>query len=390
MSGKGDRDGGGDEGGGTDVRNTPGRTVTSGMVGHGYYNRHSAPQRAAIDYVLPWLDAAVEALPLADVPATIGLADFGCSEGRNSIAVVQRLVTAVRRRCARPIQTVHSDLPTNDYSELFRALRPEARSVFGDGDTYSAAVGGSMYDQLLPPRSLHVATTFNAIGFLSRRQVARLPDYILPNGPSARRGVGGVSDGDRHLFATQALDDVHSLLTARAAELVPGGKLLVQVFGRSEDASTADGIYDALNDALLEIVADGIIARADYEAYYQPVYLRTLDELVAPVKAPEAPGAPSFRLDRAETYEIAVPFVETFRQAGDRVLYAREFTEFFRAFTEPVLRLSFAAHPQLEWLIGDVFDRAERLIREHPDRYDFRYIAVAMLLTRQEGEEARE
>lgn len=243
-----------------------------------------------------------------------------------------------------------------------------------------------MYDQLLPPRSLHVATTFNAIGFLSRRPVDRLADYILPNGPSARRGIGHVNDSDRHQFAMQALDDVNSLLKARATELVPGGKLLVQVFGRSEDASTADGIYDALNDALLEVLANGIIARNDYEAFYQPVYFRTLDELVAPAKAQ---AAPLFRVERAETYEIAVPFVETFRQTGDRALYAREFTEFFRAFTEPVLRLSFAAHPQLERLISDIYDRAERLVREHPERYEFRYIAVAMLLTKQDAEETR-
>ena len=38
-----------------------------------------------------------------------------------------------------------------------------------------------MYDQLCPPQSLHLATTFNAIGFLSRKPLDRLPglhDYV--------------------------------------------------------------------------------------------------------------------------------------------------------------------------------------------------------------------
>jgi gibberellin A4 carboxyl methyltransferase len=356
--------------------------VTSGMVGHGFYNRHSAPQWAAIAHVLPWLDAVAASLHLAKTPpTTVGLADFGCSEGRNSIAVMQRLVVALRQRTSRPIQTIHSDLPTNDYSELFRGLRPQDQSVFASPETYSAAVGGSMFEQLLPPRSIHVATTFNAIGFLSRRPVDRLPNYILPNGPSARRGNGSVSPADRRAFAAQALDDVDTFLRARAAELVPGGKLLVQVFGCGDRLRTCDGIYDALNDAMLEVVDAGLVDRGSYESFYQPVYFRTLDELTASVAAPDAP---LFDLERAETYEVTVPFVEAFRRTGDRAPFAKDYTDFFRAFTEPVLRIGFAAHPQLDRLVGEVYARAERLIRDDPDRYEFHYIAVAMLLTRQE------
>jgi hypothetical protein len=353
-------------------------TVTTGMVGHGFYDRHSAPQWAATEAVLPWLEEAIAAMPLADLPATIGIADFGCSEGRNSIRVLQRLIPAIHARTPRPIQTIHSDLPTNDYTGLLRNLRSDGRSVFGDG-VFSAIVGGSMFDQLLPPRATHLAMTFNALGFLSRRPLEGLHDYILPNGPSARRGVGAVSAEDRAVFAAQALADVESFLRARAAELVPGGRLLVEVFGAGDDARTCDGIYDALNDAVLQVLDAGLIDRADYEAYYQPVYFRTLDELTAPVAAPNAPLAGLFRLERAETYEAGVPFVETFRRTGDAAAFARSYTDFFRAFTEPVLR---AAFPARATLADDVFARAERLIREHPERYEFHYVSVAALLTR--------
>ena len=215
----------------TSSRGAAATAVITGMVGHGFYNQHSAPQMAAIDYVLPWLDAACSSLPLSDSSPTVGLADFGCSEGRNSIAVMKRFATALREHTSKPIQTIHSDLPTNDYTELFTNLRPGGRAVFESAETYSAVVGGSMFDQLLPPRSIHLATTFNAIGFLSRRPIDRLSHYILPNGPSARRGVGSVSEADRDAFAAQAQADLESFLLARAAELVTGGKLLVQVFG---------------------------------------------------------------------------------------------------------------------------------------------------------------
>jgi gibberellin A4 carboxyl methyltransferase len=109
-------------------------TVTTGMVERGFYNRHSAPQWAAIDYALPWLEASLGSMDLPAVPDAIALADFGCSEGKNSIAVMQRLLPVLRRRTARPLVTIHSDLATNDFSELFRNLHAQypispARSI---------------------------------------------------------------------------------------------------------------------------------------------------------------------------------------------------------------------------------------------------------------------
>jgi hypothetical protein len=154
---------------------------------------------------------------------------------------------------------------------------------------------------------------------------------------------------------------------------------LIEVFGAGDGGRTCDGIYDALNDAVLEALDAGLIDRAGYEAYYQPVYFRTLEELTAPVTAPDAPLASLLRLERAEKYEVAVPFVEAFRRTGDPAAFARSYTDFFRAFTEPVLR---AASPDIDQLADDVFARAERLIRDHPERYEFHWVSVAALLIR--------
>jgi gibberellin A4 carboxyl methyltransferase len=290
---------------------------------------------------------------------------------------MRRLIPLLRRRTDRHIQTIHCDLPTNDFSSLFAGLRPEGRSVFGDGVS-SYAVGGSMYHSLLPPNCLHIAASFNAIGFLSRRPIDRLPGYILPNGPSRIRGVGAVSEAERTVFAEQASRDIESFLRARAIELVPGGKLLLQVFGAGDVKRNCDGIYDVLNDAVLEVLDNGMIDRAAYDAYYQPVYFRTLDELTNPVELYSLP----FRIDRQATYEVSVPFNEDFARSGNVEVYAREYTNFHRAFTEGVLRLSFADSPTLDSLISEIYTRAERLVREAPERYPYSYVAIAALMTR--------
>src|SRR5262245_30854972 len=201
-------------------------TVTTGMVGRGFYNRHSAPQWAAIDYVLPWLEDALASMTLPPTPNTITLADFGCSEGRNSIAAMQRLIPDHSQRSAEPLATVHSDLATDDFSELFANLRTDGRSAFHIDNVYSGAVAGSMYDQLLPPASICVATTFNAIGYFSRRPLERLPGFIITNGPSPTRNIGTVSKEESAVFAQQEADDVSALLLEWANGLVTGGELL--------------------------------------------------------------------------------------------------------------------------------------------------------------------
>jgi len=358
-------------------------SVTTGMIGKGFYDRNSAPQWQAIEAILPWLGAAAESLPLDDDAPALTIADFGCSEGQNSLEVMRHLVPHLRARTDRPVLTVHSDLPTNDFSGLLARLQPGEAPAIGTG-VYSALVAGSMFDQLLPPATTHLAMTFNAIGFLSRRPLDKLPGYILPNGPSAVRGIGCVTAEELAVLAAQANADLEAFLRARAAELVPGGRLLVEVFGVSADGRTCDGIYDALNDAVLEVLDAGLIDRAGYETFYQPVYLRSLDELIAPVRNAEASCGQLFTLDDARTYEVAVPFVETFRRTGDLATYARRYTDFFRAFTEPVLQAAFAADDPQE-LADGVYERAERLVREHPERYPFRYFSVAALLTRRPG-----
>lgn len=355
--------------------------TTTGMTGGGFYNANSAPQWLATERVLSWLDEAVAGIPLSgDGP--IAMADFGCSEGKNSVAVLARVVEHVLPRTDKPVQTIHSDLPTNDFSALFKILRPKGRSVFGSERVFSAVVGGSMYDQLLPDNSLHLAMTFNAIGFLSRRPVSTLPGYIFPNGPSSTRGNGFVSDEDRNLFAEQAKADVASFLTSRARELVAGGKLLVQVFGSVGDTRTCDGIYDLLNDAVLEFVESGEISREVYGAYYQPVYMRHLEELTAVVAEVSDGASPLFSIDRSQAYEIEVPFNRQYQTDGDRARYAKDYVNFFRAFTEAVLRNALPDTPDRADLVNRVYERAGDLLVRSPDKYPFRYAAIAMLLTR--------
>jgi gibberellin A4 carboxyl methyltransferase len=142
--------------------------VTSGMKGDGFYDRNSSPQMAAVAAVLPWLEDAVARMDLTGSSAPVVVVDYGCSEGRNSIAVMRRIIAALRARTPRPIQAVHSDLPTNNFNQLFVNLATADPAADARSQVYSMAVGGSMFEQLLSPGMVTIATTFNAIGYLDR------------------------------------------------------------------------------------------------------------------------------------------------------------------------------------------------------------------------------
>ncbi|GAA0773582.1 hypothetical protein E1180_08800 [Roseibium denhamense] len=358
------------------------RSSTRGMIGQGFYNAHSRPQLEASLAVLPFLDRAIEDLRGQARSDTVTLADFGCSEGRNSILIMHHAIQKLQGGHTGAVHTVHSDLPTNDFTELLRGLRPNGVSVFGEANVYSSIVGGSMYDQLLPPDSVDLAMTFNAIAFFSKRPCPDLPGYILPNGPSRIRKNGIVTAEERAKFAKQADLDLTDFLLARADELRGGGHVLVQVFGVRDGAATTDGLYDLLNDAVCHFVETGYISADTYRRYYQPIYLRNEEELVSPVISGGNPASKLFELVESTSYEVAIDFVTEYQRSGDVQAYAKAYVAFFRAFTEAVLRAALPADGNREQLIKDIYKKAEHLLMIRPELYPPRYLAVAMLLKR--------
>lgn len=356
--------------------------TTSGMKQGGYYDIHSDSQRRGIDACLPWLVDAVAELPIppADGPPMV-LLDLGSSQGRNALYAMRRLVEAVRRRTAAPAWVLFSDLPSNDFNQLFANLFPQGRPAFSEPGIFPAAVAGDAYAPIVPPRSLHVATSFNMIGWLGAKPDARLPRFIGPMGPSAPSDRASVSEAEREPFRLQAAADLRAFYRARAQELVPDGKLLLQVFGRDDVRSTSDGIYDVLNDALLSLVDDGTLPGSFYEELVFPVYFRTIRELTAPFEV-DADIAGAFRLDKAEVREVGVPFNEERERTGDIAAWAGRYTGFLRAVSESVLAAAIPEAAAASGIVDEVYRRIEQLLIRDPARYEFRYISVATLLTR--------
>ena len=357
---------------------------TTGMKGGGYYDANSKEQRSASNEFLPWLEEAIAALPKPDIHQhSWNFLDIGSSEGANAIYTMNRLIEFVRRQSDLPVWALFDDLPTNDFNQMFLNLFPESKPALSATNVYTAAIGGSAFGRLVPPRSLHLATTFNAIGFFETRPAAQLPGFVLamqPNPGAPREGVA-VSQSELIPFQKQAYQDLSHFYTARAEELITGGKLLVQIFGKNETQSTGHGLMDVLSDALLDFVEADMLPHSFYEDFLFPAYYRDIEELTAPIRN-EPELSASFQIEHADSRDVPVPFNMAFAKTDDRTTWANRYTNFLRAFTEPVLAATLPEDLPQESTIEKLYQRIEQLLVNDPERYEFHFISIATLLTR--------
>jgi hypothetical protein len=352
------------------------------MKASGYYDRHSTAQLSSIQSLQDWVGDAVANLPLPDPPQPVTILDLGSSEGRNAMHVMQSIVAGLRPRTEQPILTFYSDLASNNFNRLFANL-DEARRVgsFGPG-VFPAAVGGSFYGPLLPPGTVHLATSFNAIQWLDQLPAVPVPDFVAYRRPCPPGGGPAMSPEATDAFKRQAEQDLVRFLECRAEELVPEGKLLVASPGDTDQARVGDGLTDVLNDACLDLVAAGQLQREEYERLTMPCYFRTVAELLAPLEREGSPIRGAFAVDRATTIEVPTPFSVEFRRSGDVAPYARDYVCFLRAVTEPVVRAAIMQQEKEAATIESLYERIRARLLAAPERYLFRYILVAALLTR--------
>jgi hypothetical protein len=355
--------------------------ATTGMKGAGYYDQHSSPQMSSIQALQDWVDDAVARLPLPAPPQPVTVLDLGSSEGRNAIRLMQSVVAWLRRRTGQPLETVYSDLASNNFNQLFANLDEALHAgAFHEG-VYPSAVGGSFYGPLLPPGTVHLATCFNAILWLDHLPAA-VPDFVVYCRPQPHRSGVVVSPEVTAAFMQQAEQDLVRFLECRARELVPGGKLLLVSPGDTEDGRVCDGLFDVLNDACLDLVAAGRLARQAYEGLTMPCYYRTVAELLAPLEREGSPVRGTFVVDRAGALDVPIPYVGEFRRGGDVAAYAGAFTGFLRAISEPVVRAVVEQPGGEAGTVDRLYERVRARLLAEPERYLWRYFVVAALLTR--------
>ncbi|MEL6421801.1 MAG: SAM-dependent methyltransferase [Pseudomonadota bacterium] len=364
--------------------------AATAMKGGGYYSERTRGAKHVIDRAADMLLDAARSIPgPADDGQPLRIADYGTADGGTSLDTICQTVAALSERFpSRQVEVVYTDLPSNDFSALFRNVitggdgadseqpsMPGAR-LGSFPHVFVSAIGRGFHTQLLADNSLDIGFSATAMHYVSEK----------PCEISSHVHMVGAESEERAAFARQAGEDWERILLARAAELRAGGRLVICNFGIDEQGrylGNTGGVnmfdtFDRLWRA--EFDAGRITAEEVRRATFAQAY-RTREEFCAPLLDEDGPVfRAGLRLRRADMQLTPCPYRAAFDHADgamDARAFAQSYVPTLRSWSETVFlqALDGARGADERAAIVDGFYRAyEDLVAADPEGHAMDYV----------------
>jgi hypothetical protein len=306
------------------------------MEGGGAYNRHSRVQASGLEPAVEWLVESARRATIPPSPAVPVIADWGSSQGRNSMHPMRSALQTLRERAGaeRPIVVAHTDLPGNDFAGLFRTIDDDPDSYLrGDPCAFPTAVGRSFYGATLPPRTVSLGWSSWSVQWLSR-QPCEIPDQV--------QVAYSCNVEARAAYEAQAASDWRAFLDARALELLPGGAMVILTMAIDHDGAFGyRELLVAMYDALVEMSARGAITPDELRRMAIPTVARGATDIARPFDQAGRYG--DLCLRRTEVFLAADRIYDEFEASRDARAFGRAWAAFSRASVFPTLAGSLVA-----------------------------------------------
>ncbi|CAF4272142.1 unnamed protein product, partial [Adineta steineri] len=222
------------------------------------YNTSSVPQKAAVQLSLEFIEEGINALEVDSVDI---IADFGSSQGINSIYAMKSIIDYLRKtnKIVNEPLVVHNDLPTNDWTSLFNLL-------IEDNSYNGVASGRSFYEKCLPNNSLSIGYSSSSLHWLSKK----------PCNISGHCRVDLIRNPKEYqIFKQQSYLDYSEFLKHRSCELVSGGVLIFTILCINHQRTT--GLED-LQELLYKCAQLLPFTPQELTDFTFPGYCRSYDE----------------------------------------------------------------------------------------------------------------
>jgi hypothetical protein len=304
---------------------------TEGMKGGGYYDLHSEYQRRIIEGGDELIADAASGLRREGGEA-VAVADYGCGTGAGSVHALRTAILALPDRGGEVV-AIHNDVITNDFNQVFASVAGDGGYLDLGPTVYPLAAAGSFFGRVVPDGSVDLGLCSYAAHWYREQPRVEIADGMYH---ADARGAA------REELASQAARDWSAFLGARADELRPGGRLIVQGIGTTEvngeERVSAAKLLRAMWSVAAELAAEGLLDRSTLSGYTFPVYCRGIDELVAPLAEGDTLAG---RLEVVSTKleEVPNPYWEAYEHDRDPAAYAEVYVQFVRAFAESSLML---------------------------------------------------
>jgi hypothetical protein len=193
-------------------------------------------------------------------------------------------------------------------------------------------------------------------------------------------GYPGQTDRDeRRAWHAAAEQQWQRLLDLRAIELAPGGRFVAAVPASRAPGAERAGLYEEIIGDMNEVLAGwcraGRIGADTVAAIVVPVWMRTLDEMLAPFAAGGGEVA-GLELESAELFELDNPYWD-----DDPAAFARGYVRSVTAWGGPILLRAFAREGdgQAPGLLTAFLGELEERVASAPDRYRRDYIEALVV-----------
>ena len=370
------------------------------------YARNALSQRAAFEATHPAALAA--AREWADKPV-LHVVDLGAADGVNSHGLIPALA---EERAGRPLVYSLVDLPTNAWGVAADHLRRafgagvvvipapgDAGAGIADVETgahYAAAeahgeacrralerspspavvisLAGIPLQQspCLPPGTVQVAVTGTAMHWIADAAGLASTGSVFPGYPDQ------TDEAERRAWRVAAERQWKRLLEMRAIELAPGGRLIAALPASPDPDPARTGLYVEIIGDMNRVLADwcraGRIGAATVAAVVVPVWMRTLDEIRAPLRrAVETSTASSSRAPSSSASTTRTG--TTIRRVRARLRSERD------RMGAPLFLRAFALEGEgrATGLLADFLAELEERVADDPDRYQRDYIEALVI-----------
>lgn len=351
--------------------NDPTRSHLAAMKGDGFYNRHSSMQATGIAALLSLLETACRTVVIGEGPLTI--VDYGSSQGRNSMTPMRVAIKGLRFRSSPsvPIEVVHTDLPSNDFSALFEALVSDPDSYMSEAsDVFPSAIGRSYFEPLLPPQRVNLGWSTWALQWMSASTI-EAPDHILAGMSTAPTVVSAVTK--------QQARDWERFLTLRSREMRPGAKLVAGFTARTADVTGWEWLLGELRSAVCDMRMDGWLSEREKNHLTIPIGLRTLEQIREPFI--QAETFADLVLEHLDLVKITDPCWEQFETSGDVLAFAKDHADMTQAWCGPMIASLIEPSREPAAFVAELFARFERRLSECPRPHE-PYMAAVVLSKR--------
>lgn len=258
------------------------------------YTATSRLQAAGLRKAITLFEQAAQVVPIPRSPRPVVIADYGAANGHNSLLPIGAAIDVLRKRTRteHSVLVTHTDVPENDFTELFRTLTDDPDTYLKkDQASFASAVGRSFYSQILPSNSVNLAWSAWSVQWLARTPKP-IPDHVI---------VAYSRDDDvRDAYARQAARDWHEFVAFRGRELSPGGRLVVMTMGIGEDGEFGyRPLLDATVETLAELAARELVKEAEVHQMTIPIAGRRARDFLSPF-------APSGTFERCSIEHLEV------------------------------------------------------------------------------------